>query len=133
MASTRSALRFASLLCLVAVTAAFPSSSHSSASPAQRRDPSFSRQGCFVNKANSQRIHNTATVASNCMTVEGCAAHCSPYKYFGLEYGRECYCGDVEPTQLVADTGCSFPCSGNAAERCGADTRENAAYFGCFV
>jgi hypothetical protein len=63
------------------------------------------------------------------MTVAKCAAFCSRYELFGLEYGRECYSGhthDASSTQ-VPITECSFPCAGqqDGEDRCGAGNRLN--------
>ncbi|KAK3318863.1 WSC domain-containing protein [Apodospora peruviana] len=150
MASTRSSttsLRAAALLIL------FLSSSIQAASvPAhnlKRDDPSFASQGCFAGTTNGQRTLNAKSYESDDMTIESCAAYCSKYKYFGVEYGHECYCGDTNPGALVASSECSFPCPGNAAETCGAGGRlslylnEDYAtpapatlsvpYLGCFI
>jgi hypothetical protein len=50
---------------------------------------------------------------------------CSAYSHFGVEYGGECYCGDVINTGSVLTTlsDCSFICPGNAYEYCGAGNR----------
>ena len=50
---------------------------------------------------------------------------CSAYSHFGVEYGGECYCGDVINTGSVLATlsDCSFICPGNAYEYCGAGNR----------
>ena len=59
------------------------------------------------------------------MTNEYCSERCSGFKYFGTEYGQECYCGNSFNTGSVpapaAD--CSFPCPGDANEFCGAGNR----------
>jgi hypothetical protein len=61
------------------------------------------------------------------MTYASCAAFCSGYNYFGVEYGSECYCGDsfTNPTDTVPETDCSLACSGDATEICGAGNRMN--------
>jgi len=85
MTSTRSALRAASLLCLVAAATALPRASPRAALPA------YSRVGCYSGTVNGTRALNSASTASNSMTVETCAVFCDGYRYFGLEYGRECF------------------------------------------
>lgn len=59
------------------------------------------------------------------MTLAACQAYCSAYTYFGVEYARECYCGNSFGTgsTLVADSDCSMTCAGEAAEFCGAGNR----------
>ncbi|KAH6682489.1 hypothetical protein B0J14DRAFT_672675 [Halenospora varia] len=59
------------------------------------------------------------------MTLEDCSNECSAYKCFGVEYGNECYCGNVVafPSALLADINhrdCSMKCDGNDQEFCGA-------------
>ena len=62
-------------------------------------------------------------MAEDSLTVEVCVAFCDGYQYFGTEYGRECYCGDVLNGTATAATDCSFPCAGNSTELCGAGLR----------
>jgi hypothetical protein len=60
------------------------------------------------------------------MTLESCAAFCSGFTYFGTEYGRECYCGNVLKQGAAKATNqddCSFPCAGDGTEYCGAGSR----------
>lgn len=64
------------------------------------------------------------------MAVEICATYClttKNYNLFGVEYGGECYCGNqLQPGSVAAPlSDCSFPCPGNAAEKCGAGNRLN--------
>lgn len=66
------------------------------------------------------------------MTIEACLERCWEYRYAGVEYGRECWCGDVldfrgeadaTPGRTVADSECSFPCPGDERVSCGAGVR----------
>jgi hypothetical protein len=59
------------------------------------------------------------------MTLDLCAASCSGYTYFGVEYGRECYCGNSFGAGSVAaaESDCSFTCPGNGQQLCGAGVR----------
>jgi hypothetical protein len=59
------------------------------------------------------------------MTIEQCMSDCSAYNHFGVEYGGECYCGNVINTgsALATLSDCSFICPGNAYEYCGAGNR----------
>jgi hypothetical protein len=59
------------------------------------------------------------------MTLESCATFCKSYKYFGTEYGGECYCGDsLAPSSASAPLAdCNMVCTGNALEYCGAGNR----------
>ena len=61
------------------------------------------------------------------MTIEKCYAACDDYKLFGLEYGRECYCGNElrGGSQEVLGAQCNMKCAGNPAQFCGAGDRLN--------
>ncbi|KAB5511496.1 WSC domain-containing protein [Coniochaeta sp. 2T2.1] len=82
-------------------------------------------QGCFT-EATSMRALSDNTYADDTMTLESCATFCGNYKYFGVEYGRECYCGNtLNPGSVLAanQNDCSFLCPGNNFEYCGAGNR----------
>ncbi|KAJ9138967.1 Copper radical oxidase [Coniochaeta hoffmannii] len=59
------------------------------------------------------------------MTLESCQAFCAGYTYFGVEYARECYCGNTFAQGSVAAPAadCNFLCSGSKYEFCGAGNR----------
>jgi hypothetical protein len=59
------------------------------------------------------------------MTVEKCSSFCKGFAYFGLEYGKECYCGNVinASGQPVIDAECKFTCPGDKTQKCGAGDR----------
>lgn len=84
----------------------------------------YSYQGCYT-EATDQRALSGASYYDDLMTVERCGAYCKNFSKFGVEYGRECYCGDVLNTGsvLAPVSDCSFTCPGNASETCGAGDR----------
>ncbi|KAK4131820.1 WSC-domain-containing protein [Trichocladium antarcticum] len=149
MSSTGSAtgLRAVSLMCLLAVAQALPQQIETRTNVIV---PS-TRKGCFADKANGHRLLDRASYADDAMTVEACAAFCAGrrHKYFGLEYGRECYCGDDYSGAAVNDSECSFACAGNSGQSCGGRLRLDlyannlftprapaqlaTPYLGCFV
>jgi len=57
-----------------------------------------------------------------------CATDCAGFKYWGVEYGGECYCGNSFNTgSVVAQASdCSFTCPGAPLEYCGAGNRLSA-------
>ncbi|KAF0327419.1 hypothetical protein K4K61_005780 [Colletotrichum sp. SAR11_59] len=62
----------------------------------------------------------------NNMTVEMCASLCNNGKgatYFGLEFGKECFCGTGEPANAADESQCYYKCTGNSGELCGAPDR----------
>ena len=87
------------------------------------RDATFSAQGCLHEPPRSQdRALKAKSTSSDDMTTATCADFCSGYKYFGTEYGRECYCGYVITTSsdTVDASACSMPCAGDDSQTCGA-------------
>ncbi|KAH8655081.1 WSC domain-containing protein [Tricladium varicosporioides] len=86
----------------------------------------FAYTGCYT-EATSQRALSGNSFFDDAMTLEKCAAACSGFPHFGVEYGRECYCGSTLNTGSVStsEDECNFACSGNAAEKCGAGNRLN--------
>ncbi|KAF1360847.1 heme peroxidase, partial [Lizonia empirigonia] len=81
-------------------------------------------QGCYTDPTSSRALA-PAELKDDEMTVEKCAAFCNPYKFFGLEYGRECYCGNVQNAASVSASAsdCNMPCSGDSTQTCGAGQR----------
>ncbi|EHK27347.1 uncharacterized protein TRIVIDRAFT_73257 [Trichoderma virens Gv29-8] len=80
--------------------------------------------GCWTEGQGDRALGQAATQAAD-MTNEACAAFCSNYRYFGTEYGDECYCGSFlstsSATAPLAD--CNMPCGGDQFEYCGASNR----------
>lgn len=64
------------------------------------------------------------------MTPAMCAAFCTKYAMFGVEYGVECYCGPyLRPGSVnVTDSACNMPCPGDKLSLCGAGNRLNVYY-----
>lgn len=86
---------------------------------------SYVFQGCWEEPPNDRAIIEQM-YANDSMTLESCAAFCKGFAYFGTEYGRECYCGNVlkEGSQKATNQDdCSFPCAGDGTEFCGAGSR----------
>lgn len=110
-----------------AASSSFSSSSSSSSSSSPTPSTSsipLNYQGCFT-EPSSARALLPAELKNDDMTVESCATFCNPYQFFGLEYGRECYCGN----QLNANSGstsasdCNMPCKGDSTQTCGSGQR----------
>lgn len=87
--------------------------------------------GCY--RESSPRLLPNAFLADDSLTAAKCAAHCTSlnYPYFGLEFGRECWCGSSPPldSQRFSDLNgdaakeCITPCAGSPSEICGAANR----------
>ena len=90
--------------------------------PATIGDYTFN--GCMT-EGNGTRALSDLAFVSDAMTLQDCAAFCGAYKYFGVEYSRECYCGNVfnNGSIPVPAAECSMVCSGNGLQFCGAGDR----------
>ncbi|KAF4123465.1 Glyoxal oxidase N-terminus [Geosmithia morbida] len=80
--------------------------------------------GCYT-EATGARALSSGTLADDDMTLAMCALFCSGYTYFGVEYSRECYCGDkLNAGSVVAgDEECTMICGGSECNYCGAGDR----------
>lgn len=80
--------------------------------------------GCQTEGNNTRTLPGKAA-PSDTLTNAVCAEACKGYKYFGTEYGRECYCGDaLDPTSKpVPQKECGMLCDGSTLEFCGASNR----------
>ncbi|KAL8370699.1 hypothetical protein RB595_000861 [Gaeumannomyces hyphopodioides] len=80
--------------------------------------------GCQT-EATGARALGALTRADDLMTLEMCASVCAGYTYFGVEYARECYCGNSFAAGSLAAPAseCSFTCPGNQWQFCGAGNR----------
>ena len=87
--------------------------------------------GCY--RESSPRLLPYAPLGDDALTALKCQQHCASqpeaFPYFGLEFGRECWCGVSPPSfaQRVPDAECSMPCAGRPdRELCGAQDRVTA-------
>ncbi|HZS39580.1 MAG TPA: WSC domain-containing protein [Polyangia bacterium] len=81
--------------------------------------------GCFVDQ--DDRDLPDAFMDGN-MSVERCAEHCRNERYFGVQYGNQCFCGNRYGRYgQAADGDCNMRCSGNQAQLCGGNWR-NSVY-----
>ncbi|KAK0372178.1 hypothetical protein CLIM01_10465 [Colletotrichum limetticola] len=149
MAHTRLNLYTAArlLFFLLPLVKALPSNS-----PIEARDGSYTYLACYTDAVAGQRTLAGPAIADDTMTVQKCSSFCTKYSHFGVEYGRECYCGNTIQSQALAvdRNECSFACSGNPLEVCGAGNRMDIytnlgfsspkpatlvdhVYLGCFI
>ncbi|KAF2267177.1 carbohydrate-binding WSC, partial [Lojkania enalia] len=82
--------------------------------------------GCLTDNVFARTLSSKSS-STDTNTHTTCASFCTGYLYFGVEYGRECYCGDAlaNNPSTVPDSDCDVPCSGNASLICGAGNRLN--------
>ncbi|KAH0559498.1 hypothetical protein GP486_003989 [Trichoglossum hirsutum] len=108
----------------VTSTTASPSTTQASPTAVQTTG-NYVLLGCY-SEASNQRALTGKAIFDDLMTVELCRDGCSGYNFFGVEYGRECYCGGAINNGSVlapSQSDCNFPCPGNNSELCGAGNR----------
>ncbi|KAI4209402.1 MAG: hypothetical protein LQ351_007661 [Letrouitia transgressa] len=86
----------------------------------------YTYEGCYTDSSTA-RVLTGKSSSTSTLTYQSCASYCAGYTYFGVEYGRECYCGNIfsNPTTPVAASDCSFKCAGDNTQICGAGNRMN--------
>ncbi|TYJ52616.1 hypothetical protein B9479_006787 [Cryptococcus floricola] len=76
-----------------------------------------------ISEATSGRALVHASTASDDMTIETCLDFCDAagWQYAGIEYGRECYCGDylANGASLDLTATCNTACAGDDMSICG--------------
>ncbi|KAH6949540.1 WSC domain-containing protein [Fusarium avenaceum] len=84
----------------------------------------FRYLGCGKDAYSPRSLDIAQTSADN-VTIESCLDYCERegYLFIGLEYGRECYCGNaVEKSKLPVKGQrgkCEMPCADNKEQVCG--------------
>jgi hypothetical protein len=61
------------------------------------------------------------------MSPSQCSAQCTGWKFFGLQSGFECFCGDDYGNQggKAPESDCSVPCPGDSGIMCGRNSRNS--------
>ena len=64
---------------------------------------------------------------SSVMTVATCSGMCKGFKFFGVQDGYSCFCGNSYGIQggKAPESDCNVPCTGNPIEMCGAGYRNS--------
>lgn len=88
--------------------------------------PGWNYLGCYTEATTGRALNGILLPIRAAVTdVESCAAACSGYVYFGVEYGQECYCGNVlnagsvNSNTVTNANPCNMICADNANEYCG--------------
>lgn len=100
------------------------SSTSSSPTASASSSASWIYLGC-ANETNPRALSGARTV-SKTMTPTACQDFClsKSFPLAGLEYGSECYCGNVlQNRSHLNQTGCSTRCSGDPSSFCGGPSR----------
>ncbi|RPD53575.1 galactose oxidase [Lentinus tigrinus ALCF2SS1-7] len=89
--------------------------------------------GCFTDQG-ARTLGGPTFVNTTGMTVESCVDFCSQqdFNFAGLEFAQECWCGNsiANGGTNVTETDCSFACTGNSTELCGAGNRLSVYWNG---
>jgi len=82
---------------------------------------------CWSDNDLGNRTLQGKTVQDQGDSPDFCHTFCAGFAYFGLEYGYECWCGNVvrDVSQQRPETECDMPCAGDATKQCGAGFRLN--------
>lgn len=78
---------------------------------------------CSVDHVTNRVLKDGYSHGDN-MTINKCASDCQEFMYFGLEYGRECFCANeytVQEQRPLEE--CFMECSGDTSQLCGAGDR----------
>jgi len=91
---------------------------------------SWAYQGCYSDNGAGGRALPYQIILPQNNSAANCITQCSAfgYMYGGMEYGRECYCGDASDLSAAGSTqmpesDCGTVCTGNATYYCGGGNR----------
>ncbi|XP_071133530.1 uncharacterized protein [Mytilus edulis] len=86
--------------------------------------------GCYTDcgsrMLNAKYIKNIGN-----LSLAKCKSICKGYKYLGLQFAQECWCGNKMDTvrfHRAPDTECKMPCNGEKNRMCGGGCR-NSVYY----
>ncbi|THG96101.1 hypothetical protein EW026_g5677 [Hermanssonia centrifuga] len=87
----------------------------------------WSYQGC-LKEIDGGRVFPNQLINSTGNTVEWCLNQCAAFGYpaGGMEFGDECYCGDVSDAQqstFDVESECNIACAGDPIHLCGGESR----------
>lgn len=85
---------------------------------------SWTLVGCQT-ESTAGRALSAKNYAADGMTIESCTTFCAGYAFAGVEYARECYCGNSFGDGSVSAPAdqCSMKCAGNPGNLCGGPSR----------
>lgn len=89
--------------------------------------PGTSHIGCLTDNVYARALSVFQASEDN-MTVARCTSSCmtAGYKFAGLEYGEQCFCGDsMENNATITNEGCDMACAGDENSFCGGAERLN--------
>lgn len=84
----------------------------------------FQYVGCYTDHLDN-RLFTEVTYMDGTLSSTNCVSYCkrNQYVYAGLEWGRDCRCGnslkDRKTYPKLSEGRCSMSCPGNPTEKCG--------------
>ncbi|KAF2025478.1 galactose oxidase [Setomelanomma holmii] len=91
---------------------------------------SWKYQGCITDGGAGQKVFPWQLVNSTGNSPEWCLGKCKEFGYMaaGMEYGEECYCGDLDGIETIGampvdESECNTACPGNPEAICGQGLR----------
>lgn len=86
----------------------------------------YNLQGCYLDNRSARNLRGASSELPN-NTPAVCAHQCytAGFKYAGVEYGDECYCGNDLFQPKVVDSDCYEACAGDSTQLCGSPNRIN--------
>jgi len=94
--------------------------------------------GCFADDA-ARVLNGTSADFGSRNTPVYCQSWCatSGYKYSGVQYSTQCFCGNEYNTLgALPASDCNMPCGGDASKTCGGAYANNVyetGYLGCYA
>lgn len=85
--------------------------------------------GCYQDSKSDRDLTGKISLGKD-RSPKRCSQFCDGegYKYFGLQYGGECFCGDFYGKHgKISDSQCDFPCKDDDGEKCGG-VQTNSVY-----
>ncbi|XP_052286677.1 uncharacterized protein LOC127882202 [Dreissena polymorpha] len=79
--------------------------------------------GCYMDNTTKRVLPHALADERTNNTPGDCARRCSNYRYAGVEYWWECFCGNILNANEVPEEKCSLPCPGNNRIKCGGFSR----------
>ncbi|KAK0491404.1 glycosyl hydrolase family 71-domain-containing protein [Armillaria novae-zelandiae] len=79
--------------------------------------------GCIAEGTTGRALAGPSYVQDG-MTPAICTSLCSAYDYAGMEYGKECYCGNSYTSNgasgaIISSSSCNVMCDGDSSQPCG--------------
>ena len=93
--------------------------------------PQWQVMGCYTDATLTRTLNSSINLAGT--TIETCQSACggAGFKYSGVEFGAQCFCGNaiMNGGSQVTDGSCNIACAGNSNEICGGSNRLTLSIF----